>query len=73
MNKSEVLKLVDSIMHKYASNYRSEAKEMVEEKLTSTNRAKVQIPALCKKCWWINRCDYSGNLVDCFLPMEDVQ
>ena len=47
MNKNEVLNLVDSIMHRYASSYRNEAKKLVEEKFKSTNKAKVQI---CPKC-----------------------
>ncbi len=37
MNKSEVLLLIDSIMHEFASSYRNEARERVEEKFTSDN------------------------------------
>jgi len=38
MNKEDVLLLVDSIMHKHASAYRNEAREMVESKFSIDNK-----------------------------------
>ena len=40
MNDEQVLQLVDSLFHEFASSYRSEARQRAVEKLTAYNKQK---------------------------------
>lgn len=61
MNKEEVLKLVDEIMHCYASNYRDEAKQMVENKFKNNYNQCINphefVYRGCELCEYKSKCN----------------
>ena len=61
MNKQEVLLLVDSIMHEFASPYREDARKRVESKFSSDNTTHEEIkPCSNKECDNYNLADREG-------------